>query len=108
MNKLAAVVVNQCRCSNELELNSLLEQRAHLKVNATRWMQAKSRKYRNDIKQANKELQRLNKLLKPYDDWHRDNTAKDFNSAFRLVVKNTFGIETYKQLELQAKAACGS
>lgn len=108
VNKIAAVVVNQCRCANELELNNLLEQRAQLKANATKWMQSKSRKYRDDIRRANKDLQRLNQKLKPYDEWHRENTAKDFDSAFRLVVRNTFGAETYKQLELQAKAACGS
>lgn len=108
VNKVAAVVVNQCGCTDRLELNGLLEQRAQLKDNATRWMQARSRKYRDDIRQANKELQRLNKLLKPYDEWHRNNTAKDFDSAFRLVVRNAFGEETYKQLELQARAACGS
>jgi hypothetical protein len=108
VNKVSSVVVNQCGCADKLELNGLLDQRAQLKINATKWMQAKSRKYKADIRDANKELQKLNKQLRPYDEWHRNNTAKDFDSAFRLVVKNTFGIEVYKQLELQAKGACGS
>jgi len=108
VNKMAAMMVNQCRCSSELELNSLLEQRRQLKANATFWMKSKNpKKYNSEIRQVNKDLQKLNGQLKPYDEWHRQNTAKDFDSAFRLVVKNTFGMDVFKQLEAQAKSACG-
>lgn len=114
VNKLAAVVVNQCRCADKFELNSLLEQRALLKKTATIWMQqsATSRRLSREnkplIRDANKALQKLNKRLKPYDEWHRSNTPKDYDHAFRMTVRSVFGHEIFKQLELQAKALCDS
>jgi len=113
VNKLASVVVNQCRCATELELNNLIEQRTLLKANATKWMQESSKglgaKRRNKplIKQANRELLALNKKLKPYDEWHRKNAPKDYDHAFRMTVKKVFGDEIFKQIELHARAACG-
>ena len=114
VNKLAAVMVNQCHCSTELELNGLLEQREQLKANATKWMQESSkgigakRKNKPFIKRANRDLLALNEQLRPYDEWHRNNTPKDYDHAFRVTVRKVFGSEIFKQLELQAKAACDS
>lgn len=114
VNKLASVVVNQCGCATRLELNNLIEQRRLLTANATTWMRESSKsngaKHRNKelIKQANRELIELNKKLKPYDEWHRQNTPKDYNHAFRMEVKRVFGDEIFKHIELQARAACGS
>lgn len=113
VNKLASVVVNQCGCSDELQLNSLIEQRNQLKANASMWMKESStsiglkRKNNPLIRAANIELTALNKKLKPYDEWHRSNTPKDYDHAFRMIVKKVFGAEIFNQIEMQAKAAIG-
>lgn len=114
VNKMAAVMVNQCNCASTFELNNLIEQRRLLKANVTMLMResAKSNgaKHRNRelIKQANRDLIVLNKQLKPYDEWHRAETPKNYDQAFRMEVKRVFGDEIFKQLELRARAASGS
>mgnify|MGYP003439225268 CR=1 FL=1 len=114
VNKMASVMVNQCNCASELELNNLLEQRRIVKANATMWMKesAKSNgakhRVRPLIKQANIELLELNRKLKPYDEWHRSETPKSYDHAFRMEVKRVFGDEIFKQLELRAKATSGA
>ena len=112
VNGTAAIVINQCRCATQLELNTLIEQRNKLKDQATTWMQESSKsnvaKRRNKplIKRANTDLLALNKKLKPYDEWHRSNKPKDYDHSFRLTVRKIFGADIFKQIELQAKANC--
>lgn len=114
VNKLASVVVNQCGCATQEEFNSLLEQRNQIKRNATIWMResaiSRALKIKNKplIKGANSELLKLNKMLKPYDEYHRLETPKDYDHAFRLEVKKIFGDDIFKHIELRAKAACNS
>lgn len=109
VNKISAVVVNQCGCATQLEFNSLLDEREQLKNNTTIWMrqsaQSRGLRIRNKplIRAANTELARLNKKLKPYDEWHRSETPKDYDHAFRMEVKRIFGNEIFNQIDMRAR-----
>ena len=110
VNKLASVVVNQCGCSDELELNNLIEQRDTLRKNLTLWMRqsgtgrGQKRRCAPLIKRGNDEIKHLNRQLKPFDKWHRDNKPKDFEHAFRMLVREVYGKEAFDCLKAEAES----
>lgn len=105
INKVASLVVNQCNCTDELQLNSIVEERAFLRERLQALTNAKPKKYgaRNEITRIAKEIQKLNQKLKPYDEWHRITVIKTFDEAFRAIVKETFGDDIYRVIVSMAR-----
>ena len=109
INKTAAVVVNQCNCSNEYQMNNLLDERDTLKGNVKKWIadgvgnNGKRVRARPLVKDANRRLGELNKQLKPYDEYHRRNKVGSLNDAIVLAAKDILNPETFQEIEKQAK-----
>lgn len=108
INKTSALVVNQCRCSSELELNGLLEQQRVLKENMrTLLTKPKSKERAALITQATKDLQRLSVRLKPYTEYHRKLSPKSREQALLMVIDHYLPQQAAVFLKREAAQLCG-
>jgi len=109
INKMASVIVGQCNCESEYQLNNLIDERDGLKRNVTKWIaegvgnNGKRVRNRPLVKFGNIRLKELNKELKPYDEYHRREKVGTLNDAIVLAAKDILHWETFKQIEAQAK-----
>lgn len=108
INKTSALVINQCRCSDELELNGLLEQQRLIKNNVRElFTRRKSKERAALITQANKDLVRLNTQLKPYTEFHRKLSPKSREQALLMVIEHYLPKEVATFLKREAAQLCG-
>lgn len=109
VNKIASVVVNQCGCETELQLNNLLDERAGLKKNVSELIaqgigkNSQKRINKPLIESASKRLVVLNKKLKAYDRWHRENSPSSHLDAFYMASKNILPKCVFEYIDIHAK-----
>lgn len=110
VNKVSSLVVNQCGCASEIQLNNLIEERNQLKANLSKWMKESSsskalaRKNKFFIKSGSAQAKELNIKLKPYDEWHRKFSAKTFDQAFLICAKEILPTEVFEAIKDQANS----
>lgn len=109
VNKVSSIVVNQCGCADELQLNNLLQERDQLRKNLTQWMQQSSsskglaRTNKLLIVNGSKQVMQLNTKLKAYDIWHRKQKPKSYGDAFISIAKQMLQSEVFNHIDFEAK-----
>ena len=103
VNRISSLVVNQCDCKSEYQLNGALEQRKILREERRKVASVRGAGSKVRLQYIDEKLRVLNVKLKPYDKRKGAYKFKSHNDAFKYLVKELYGEGRLASLNRMAK-----